>query len=141
MTFLGEIPAAVVLLGSDSLVAGLAIGPWVASWRAGAAYALLFGVSDGMATVLGATIPHRVPEPPAILIYLVAVGVFARGARHSRLWLCVLPVLVSLDNLAAGRPASGAVALALSSALMAALGMALGGLGRRLAIRLAVAGA
>jgi len=48
-------------------------------------------------------------------------------------------VLLSLDNLAAGYPAADAPRLAFGSAAMAGLGLALGGLGRRLAIQQAVA--
>jgi len=139
MTSLREFLAAIVLLGSDSVVAGLAIGPFVTSWRAGAAYALLFGVCDGVATVLGSMIPHRVPEPPELLIYLAAACLLAAGIRHSRAWLWALPMLFSLDNLVAGYPAVDAPQLALGSAAMAGLGLALGGVGRRLAIRLATA--
>ena len=141
MTFLRDILAAVVLLGTDSLVAGLAIGSCLTSRRAAAAYALSFGVCDGLGTVLGSVVPHRVPEPPAILIYLASAALLAQGARRSRVWLSALPVLFSLDNLAAGYPAADAPGLALGSAAMAGLGLTLGGLRRQLAIRLAVAGA
>ena len=138
MTFLREFLAAAVLLGFDSLVAGLAIGPFLSSRRTAAAYALLFGVCDGVATALGSMAPHRVPEPPAILIYLAAAALLAQGARRSRVWLSALPALFSLDNLVAGYPAADAPGVALGSAAMAGLGLALGGLGRRLVIRLAV---
>ena len=140
ITTLGEISAAGLLLGTDSLFAGLAMGLWVGS-RARAAYALLFGVCDGAATVLGSIIPHQAPELPAILVYLVAAGVLALGSRRNRLWLWALPVLFSLDNLAAGYPVAEAPALAIGSAAMAGLGLAFGGLGRRLAMQLAMASA
>lgn len=136
-----QILPAVVLFGSDSLLAGLALGPILASWRARAAYAMLFGVCDGVATLLGAMVPHRVPEPPAVLFYLVAAALLIRGARRDPAWLYALPVLFSLDNFAASNSAADAPGLALGSAAMAGLGLALGGLGRRMAFRLAQAGA
>lgn len=141
MISVGEIPSAIVLVGSDSLIAGLLIGPCLTSWRAGAGYALWFGICDGLGTVLGSIALHRVPEPPAVLIYLAAAALLAQGARRSRVWLSALPVLFSLDNLAAGYPAAEAPVLALASAAMAGLGLALGGLGRQAAIRVAGAGA
>ena len=129
------------LLGFDSLLAGLAIGPILSSRRGWAVFALLFGVCDGAATLLGAAVPHLMPEPPIAALYLIAVALIIQGARRSRVWLYAMPVLFSLDNLAAGGAASDALGLALSSAAMAGMGLALGGLGRRAAIRFAAAGA
>jgi hypothetical protein len=51
-------------------------------------------------------------------------------------WLFALPVVLSIDNLAAIAPADQAPVLALSSTAMAALGLALGALGRVAAARL-----
>ena len=141
MTSLCEFLSPVVLLGSDSLFAGLAVGPILASWRARAVYALLFGVCDGMATLLGAAVPHRMPQLPAILLYLFAVALIIQCARRSRASLYALPLLFSLDNLAAGNSMAAAPALAMGSAVMAGIGLVLGVLGWRAAIRLAKAGA
>jgi hypothetical protein len=124
-------------LGFDSLLAGLAVGPIRSSWRGWAVFALLFGVCDGAATLLGAALPHVVPEPPAAALYLIAVALIIQGARRSRAWLYAMPVLFSLGNLAAGSASSNALGLALSSAVMAGIGLPLGGLGRRVAIRFA----
>lgn len=134
----GLLPTA-LLLGSDSFLAGLAIAPIVLSWRARALFVVLFGVCDGAATLLGAAMPHSVPDPPAILPYLGGVGLIVLGARHSRAWLYAMPFLFGLDNLAAGRAAGDAPWLALGSAAMAAAGLALGVIARRAAIRLAAA--
>lgn len=128
------------LLGFDSLLAGLAIGPILSSRRGLAAFVLLFGVCDGAATLLGAAVPHFVPEPPAAALYLIAVMLIIQGARRSRAWLYAMPVLFSLDNLAGGSAASDALGLALSSAAMAGIGLTLGDLARRAAIRFAEAG-
>jgi hypothetical protein len=127
------------LLGSDSFLAGLVIAPIVLCWRARALFVVLFGVCDGAATLLGAALPHSVPDPLAILLYLAAVALIVLGARHSRAWLYAMPFLFGLDNLAAGNPAADAPSLALGSAAMAAAGLAVGAVARRAAIRLAAA--
>ena len=123
-----DFATAIILFGFDSLIAGLMIGPALSSWRDRVLLVLLFGVCDGSATLLGAAVPHFVPEPPAVLIYLLAVALVILGARRGRVWLYAIPVLFSIDNLAAGSAASDAPGLALGSAAMAAAGLALGGL-------------
>ena len=138
MTAVRDLLLAAFSLGFDSLLAGLAIGSIVPSWRGRAWFVLLFGVCDGVATLLGAVVPHRIPEAPVVALYLLSVVLIILGARRSRAWLCAMPVLFSLDNLAAGSPAADAPALALTSAAMAATGIALGALGRWATIRFAV---
>ena len=135
MASLGELLQATFLLGFDSFLAGLAIGPIVSSWSARAWLVGLFGLCDGVATLLGAAGPHLVPEPPAAALYLLGVVLVILAARRSRAWLYAMPVLFSLDNFAAAGPASDAPALAVSSAAMAALGLALGAFGRHAASR------
>jgi hypothetical protein len=141
MTSIRDLLLTAFSLGFDSFLAGLAIGPILRSWRSRAWFVALFGVCDGEATLLGAAAPHVVPELPAAALYGLAVVVVIQGARRSRAWLYAMPLLFSLDNLAAGAPAAEAPALALSSAAMAAAGLALGALGRRAALRLAAPGA
>jgi hypothetical protein len=119
---------AIALFGFDSLIAGLMIGPALPSWRDRVLLVLLFGVCDGAATLLDAEVPHFFPEPPAVVLYLLAVALVILGLRRTRGWLYATPVLFSIDNLAAGSAASDAPGLALSSAAMAAAGLALGGL-------------
>lgn len=126
-----DFPMAIFLLGFDSLIAGLMIGPALSLWRDRALFALLFGICDGAATLLGAVVPHFVPEPPAVLLYLLAIPLVILGAWRSRGWLYATPVLFSLDNFAASSAASDAPGLALGSAAMAAAGLALGGLSLR----------
>ena len=137
MTFVLNPPYAAFALGFDSFLAGLAIGPIALSWRQRAWFVALFGVCDGGATLVGAAVPHLLPEPPIAALYLLGVMLVIQGARRSRAWLYAMPVLFSLDNLAAGGSVADAPALALSSAAMAAAGLALGGLARWTAIRLA----
>jgi hypothetical protein len=119
--------------GFDSFLAGLAIGPMVSYWSALARFAVLFGLCDGLATLLGAAAAHFVLELPAAALYLLGVALVILAARRSRAWLYAMQILFSLDNLAAGGPASDAPALALSSAATAAVGLAPGALGRRAA--------
>jgi hypothetical protein len=134
MTSLRECLMTFFLLGLDSFVAGAAIGPILASWSARAWLVTAFGVCDGLSTLLGTAAPHLVPDLPSVMIYGIAVALIIQAALRSRTWLYAVPILLSLDNLAAGRPASEALALGLSSAAMAGLGLVLGGLGCRLAV-------
>jgi hypothetical protein len=129
------------LLGFDSLLAGLAIGPILSSWHERTVFVLLFGVCDGAATLLGAAVPHLVPDPPAAMLYLLMVALIIQGARRSATWLYAMPILFSLDNLVAGSAASDALGLAVSSAAMAGIGLALGGLGRRTVLQFVAPGA
>jgi hypothetical protein len=131
------LPIMMFLLGFDSFLGGIAVGTIVSSWRGRVAFVLMFGICDGVASLLGAAVPHLVPEPPAAAIYLIAVVLIIQGARRSRAWLYAMPVLFSIDNLAAGNSAADAPVLALSSAAMAAAGIALGAFGRRMTIHLA----
>lgn len=124
-------------LGFDSLLAGLAIAPIVSSRRARAWFVALFGICDGVATLLGALAPWRLPQPPIAALYLSGAFLIILGVRRGHAWLYALPFLFSLDNLAAGGSVADAPALAASSAAMALLGFAVGGLGRWTTIQFA----
>jgi hypothetical protein len=141
MASLRELVFAAFLLGFDSFLAGLAIGPILSSWSARAWIVGLFGLCDGLALLLGTAGLHLVPEPPAAALYLLGVVLVILAARRSRAWLYAMPVLFSLDNLAAAGSASDAPALAVSSSAMAAAGLALGALGRHAAHRFVAAAA
>lgn len=141
MRSIGNLWLTTVSLGFDSFLAAFFIGPMIVSWRWRAGYAALFGVCDGVATLLGAAMPHRLPEPPAAVLYLLCVMVIIMGARRSRAWLFATPVLLSLDNLATAGTAAAAPVLALGSAAMAAAGFALGALGRRVVAKFSLRGA
>lgn len=119
-------------LGFDSLLAGIAFGPIILSNRDRAMFAILFGACDGLATLLGVMGLHRPPEPPSATLYLVGVLLITQGARHSRKWLFAMPLLLGFDNLVVGGTFADVPVLALTSAAMAAVGLALGALGRRL---------
>jgi hypothetical protein len=135
MASLRELVLAAFLLGFDSFLAGLAIGAILSSWSARAWIVGLFGLCDGLASLLGAAAPYFVPEPPAAALYVLGVVLVILAARRSRAWLYAMPILFSLDNVAGGALASDAPALAVSSAAMAAAGLALGAPGRHAASR------
>jgi hypothetical protein len=128
-------------LGFDSFLAGMAIGPIIRSGHGRAWCIALFGVCDGLATLLGAFVPHRLPDPPAAALYLLGVMLIIQSARHSRTWMFAMPFLFSLDNLAGGGTVAEAPMLAFSSAAMATGGIALGALGRLVAVNLSARGA
>jgi hypothetical protein len=120
----------VVGLGCDSFLAGVAIGCYALSRRERFGFAIAFGACDAAATFAGSLWPHRLAEPPALAIYLICVWLLASAARTHRVLLYCLPVLLSVDNLFGGVPASMAPALGGSSAAVALLGLSLAALGR-----------
>jgi len=113
----------VVLLGADSLVGGLAFGALLGRWRDRLALAMLFGVCDGVGSLVGGMLPHAFPDIPDALLYGLAVALIALSARHSRHWLFAAPFIFALDNLASGLPASSVPMLAISSGLLALVGI------------------
>jgi putative Mn2+ efflux pump MntP len=132
-----------LLLGIDSLVVSVAIAPLFTSRSTRVALALLFGVCDGAATLVGAALGVRFSGPFAgdlASILLAAYGLYILlvvcwGQRTLARWPAwVMPVLFSLDNLAYGIKMRNAghdlvqeaLVLAVSSALMSMIGLALG---------------
>jgi hypothetical protein len=126
-----------LLLGIDSLIVCLAVGPLVQKqWRV--AYAALFGVADGVAFLLGAGLGWNVFSEQAstalttailiglaLYLLLVAAGT-QRIASNWSVW--VFPHLLVLDNLTYGLTRDGnlfqqATQQALSSALLAMAGL------------------
>lgn len=127
-----------LLLGCDSLVAAAALGP-LARGRRRWVLAALFGGCDGLATLVAAVGLFRLPHLAVGLVplalacygcYLLAVSAWAR--RVGRLGMFVTPVLLSLDNLVtgsadtAGLSARQAPVVALTSCLLALVGLILG---------------
>jgi len=132
-----------LLLGLDSLIACIAIGPIVTGrWRL--PLAALFGIADGIGFLIGSAIAWHISSDVAdtlrtgILValglYLLAVSIFTqRVAARWPLW--VLPFALSLDNLTYGLigddQASGSLLgqageQALASGLLAAVGLLVG---------------
>jgi hypothetical protein len=130
----------VVLLGLDSFIACLAIGPIVASrWRV--PLAVLFGAADGAGFLAGTALGWHVPDAMASAlksgvlllfgVYLIAVTLMtSHVAARWPIW--VLPFALTLDNLTfglvgddngAGSPLAQAGYQALASGALALVGL------------------
>ena len=110
----------ILSLGLDSFVVSIADGCLRLSTLSRAGFAASLGLFDMIATLVGAAAPHAAPDIPDVLLYAALVALLAFAA------------LMSLANLASGAPASDAPVLGLTSALLAAAGLGIGALGRRL---------
>jgi hypothetical protein len=132
-----------LLLGIDSLIACLAVGPIIRR-RWAVPFAVLFGVADGLGFLLGSAFHWSVPDSvgtvvqTAILValgcYWIAIAVFAGKAQvsSSRWLMWVMPLALSIDNITfgvvgdhAGSVLSQAGEQALASALLAGVGLAI----------------
>lgn len=134
-----------LLLGLDSLIVCLAIGPLVEP-RSRLKLAALFGVADGMAFLVGAGLGVRLLSDGASTVLttglVVAMGLYllvvAAGTRQAaaRWPVWVLPIALVFDNLtyglvgdhAAGSLFAHAGEQALSSATLALVGLVAGAL-------------
>jgi hypothetical protein len=139
-----------LLLGVDSLIACIAVGPIIRR-RIAIPFALLFGVGDGGGFLLGSAFHWSVSDSLsnvvqtsmllALGVYWIVLAVFARKAAQadlqskSRWGVWVLPWALSIDNitygLVTGVPAHASVLFsageqALSSAAQAGIGLAIG---------------
>jgi hypothetical protein len=141
-----------LLLGTDSLIACIAVGPIMAkrSLTVLSSFAVLFGVGDGLGYLLGCAIHWSYPDSLGFLaptvvavigVYWIAVALVSRMAAKAELaekshWgIWILPWLLSLDNITYGvvngvsNGASiwlSALEQFLSSALQAGVGLAVG---------------
>ena len=135
-----------LLLGIDSLIACIAIGP-IVSRRWGVPLAALFGICDGGGFLLGSAFHWAMPDDVstfvttavllALGLYWIAIAVFARTSQlvSSRWLVWVLPFALSVDNITYGivdgvsKNASTLVSAgeqALSSAILAGIGLVIG---------------
>jgi hypothetical protein len=136
-----------LLLGIDSFIACMAIGAIVdRRWRL--PLVALFGVADAVAFLIGAGLGWQLSAGVTGVLEIGTLGalglwlmVVAAGTRRvAELWpLWVLPVALTLDNLAygvatdySGSLAGHAAEQALSSALLALIGLYAAGLLPRL---------
>jgi hypothetical protein len=140
-----------LLLGVDSLIACIAVGPIMErKLSVLVPFALLFGVGDGGGYLLGCALHWSYPDSlgflaPTVLamigVYWIAVAIVARkaaaaeGNPKARWGVWILPWLLSLDNVTYGavdgvsNGASiwvSAVEQALSSIIQAGVGLAIG---------------
>ena len=141
-----------LLLGVDSLIACIAVGPIVRR-RWAVPFALLFGVGDGGGYLLGTAFHWSVSDSlsnilqTAILValglYWIVLAIYSKWAAKQELeqtsrarWgIWILPLALSIDNitygLVDGVPAHASVWFsageqALSSAVQAGIGLAIG---------------
>jgi hypothetical protein len=127
-----------LLLGIDSLIAGLAIGAIVdRRWRL--PLAALFGLADGAAFLIGAGLGWQISAGLTEMLEIGTLGalalwllvVAASTQRVAQLWpVWVLPLVLTLDNLAYGVASDYSGSLlghageqALSSSLLALVGL------------------
>jgi hypothetical protein len=113
----------------DSFIAGMVLAPLIPPLYQRIIFALSCGLCDGVASFIGSLMPNAELNLPDWVVYVACVVLLLQGVRASRLWLFAIPFLFSLDNLAAGTQATEAGTLALGSAMMASVGLALGSLG------------
>jgi hypothetical protein len=140
-----------LLLGVDSLIACIAVGP-IMDRRLSVLvpFALLFGVGDGGGYLLGTALHWSYPDSwgdlaPVVVavigVYWIGVAIVSKGAAtaednpRSRWGIWILPWLLSLDNITYGAvdgvssSASAwvsALEQALSSVIQAGVGLAIG---------------
>jgi hypothetical protein len=135
-----------LLLGIDSLIACIAVGP-IVNQRWCIPLAALFGICDGGGFLIGSAFHWSVPDnisnivTTAVLLalglYWIAIAVFASKTQvnTSRWGLWVLPFVLSIDNITFGivdgvsKTASVWVSAGeqlLSSAILAGIGLAVG---------------
>lgn len=139
-----------LLLGVDSLIACIAVGP-IISRRWAVPFALLFGVGDGGGYLLGTAFHWSVSDSlsnilqttilVALGLYWIAIAIFSKKAAladqqsKSRWGVWILPWALSIDNITYGlvdgvsHGASVWVSAgeqALSSAVQAGIGLAIG---------------
>jgi hypothetical protein len=139
-----------LLLGIDSLIACIAVGP-IVSRRWAVPFALLFGIGDGAGFLLGTAFHWSVPDSVGTLVqtitlcalgvYWIAIAILSKRAAlaeqqsksHWGIW--ILPWALSVDNITFGlvdgvsKNASiwtSASEQALSSVVQASIGLAIG---------------
>jgi putative Mn2+ efflux pump MntP len=140
-----------LLLGVDSLIACIAVGPIIRR-RVAVPFALLFGVGDGGGYLLGTAFHWSVSDSlsnalqtsilVALGVYWIAIAILSKKAAtpehqqsRSRWGVWILPWALSIDNitygLVSGVPAHASVWFsateqAVSSAVQAGIGLAIG---------------
>ncbi len=130
-----------LLLGTDSLIACIAVGALV-SKRSWVPLVAIFGVSDGLGTLLGITLHLNVSGTASAIVetafmaglgvYWLSVAVMSKQMRGTG-WAWLLPLILTIDNITYGTidnawsHAAGvqAVETGLSSAIQAGIGIAI----------------
>jgi hypothetical protein len=142
-----------LLLGIDSLIACIAVGP-IISRRWSVPFAALFGICDGGGFLIGSAFRWEVPENVGTVItttllvalglYWIAIAIFAGTPQvsSSRGLVWALPFVLCIDNITFGLVGNHPGAIfaqageqVLSSALLAWVGLTVGlGLARVLPV-------
>lgn len=130
-----------LLLGTDSLIACIAVGALV-SKRSWVPLVVIFGISDGLGTLLGITLHLNVSDTASAIVetafmaglgvYWLGVAVMSKRMRGTG-WVWLLPWILTIDNITYGTidhawsHAAGVQALeaGLSSAIQAGIGIAI----------------
>jgi hypothetical protein len=130
-----------VLLGTDSLIACIAVGALVGK-RSRVPLALTFGIADGLGTLIGITLHWNVSDTTSTVVetaFMVGLGVYwiivslmSKRMRGTG-WVWVLPWVLTIDNITFGNidhawsSAAGVQAFetGLSSAIQAGIGIAI----------------
>jgi putative Mn2+ efflux pump MntP len=140
-----------LLLGVDSLIACIAVGPIMdRRWSVLVPFVLLFGVGDGGGYLLGTALHWSYPDnlgflAPVVVavigVYWIAVAIVSKRAAaaednpKSRWGIWILPWLLSLDNITYGAVNGvsshasvwlSALEQAVSSSVQAGIGLAIG---------------
>jgi hypothetical protein len=140
-----------LLLGVDSLIASIAVGPIMErKWSVLVPFAVLFGVTDGGGYLLGTVLHWSFPDNLAFLaptvvavigVYWIAVAIISKRAAtaednpKARWGVWILPWLLCLDNITYGAVDGissstsvwvSASEQALSSLIQAGAGLAIG---------------
>ena len=136
-----------LLLGIDSLIACLAVGT-VISRKARLPFALCFGIADAGGFLLGTALHWSMPGGVSTVVatsafvalglYWIALAMMSRQTAGTR-WVWILPLVLSIDNITFGlidhswttNVWGQAAEQALSSALLAGLGLAIAALLKR----------
>lgn len=131
-----------LLLGVDSLIACLAVGP-IISKRARVPFAVCFGIGDAAGFLLGTALRFNMPDRVATVVetavllalgvYWIALAVLSRKVSGTK-WVWILPWVLSIDNITYGlinnhpwttNVWGQAAEQLLSSALLAGIGIAI----------------
>lgn len=135
-----------LLLGVDSLIACIAIGPIIGK-RSFAPFAALFGICDAGGFLLGSALHWSIPGSVSLTaqtsilvalgVYWLAIAILGKTAQaapspRARWLIWILPLVLTIDNITFGLADGAGSALRqsgeqlVSSALMAGVGLAIG---------------
>ncbi|MBC8752203.1 MULTISPECIES: hypothetical protein [Paraburkholderia] len=119
-------PASIFVLGLDSAVCCIVIGVTSLAWSTRLKLALAFGLWDACASVMSVAFGPMLPASATVVVWLCCAALLGLAARRYRLWINVVPAVLSLDNLGAGVVLNDVIADGVSSATLALCGLSVG---------------